>query len=73
MTERTTCPTCGSAVVLASGDEGTNHFIPADNTADFYRLLSAAARALERVQVDDSGEAEFILEQVVTLSGEYKP
>jgi hypothetical protein len=35
------------------------------------RLLRAAAAALERTQVDDSGEATMILEQVVTLSGEY--
>lgn len=31
------------------------------------RLRSAAARALERVQVEDCGEAEMILSQVVNL------
>lgn len=35
------------------------------------RLLSAEARALERVQVDDSGEATMILEAVVELDGAY--
>jgi hypothetical protein len=37
------------------------------------RLLRAAAAALERTQVDDAGEATMILEQVVTLNGEYVP
>lgn len=35
------------------------------------RLLSAAARALERVEVGDAGEAEMILSQVVKLDGTY--
>lgn len=37
--------------------------------AEVTRLRSAAARALERTQVDDSGEATMILEQVVNLDG----
>ncbi len=48
------------------------------NDEDAQRLLSAAARALERVQVadDPSGaadEAEAILSKVVTLDGKYVP
>jgi hypothetical protein len=43
------------------------------NEKDQARLLSAAARALERVQVEDSGEAEHILSQVVELDGTYIP
>lgn len=35
------------------------------------RLLSAGARALERAEVDDPGEAAMILEQVVKLDGTY--
>lgn len=38
-----------------------------DNEQEIKRLRSAAARALERVQVEDCGEAEMILSQVVNL------
>lgn len=38
-----------------------------DNEQEIKRLRSAAARALERVQVEDCGEAEMILGQVVNL------
>lgn len=37
------------------------------------RVLLIAALALERVQVDDAGEAEMLLEKVVTLDARYIP
>jgi hypothetical protein len=48
----------------------------AEPAVDVGRLLRMAAAALERVQVGECQacrEAEHILEQVVTLSGEYVP
>jgi len=37
--------------------------------AEILRLRSVAAAALERTQVDDSGEATMLLAQVVRLDG----
>ena len=74
------CPTCGQRVGTFTTEEGTSYYLAtAEQEAselEFVRdqrdrLLVAAAAALERTQVDDPGEATMILEQVVTLAGEY--
>jgi transcriptional regulator NrdR family protein len=78
------CPECGQRVGTYTDSDGTSYYLArAEQDAselDYVReqrdrLLSAAAAALERVQVEDPqvrySEAEHILSLVVTLAGKY--
>lgn len=49
LTKRLRCPTCGSPVVLAAGDEGTNHYVPANS-----RQVTEAFAELDRLRAEQA-------------------
>lgn len=62
MTEKTTCPTCGTPVEVVQADEGTAHYRPTQQTYTREELLSheakAAAQEAVRLSLPPVGFAE---------------